>query len=466
MRRFPAFLDLQRRAVVIIGGGASALRRARLAIAAGAKPRVVWPVLEENLRMELEGRAMLLARAPEPADFDGAALVFIAVDDDSDAARWAGQARRAGALVNAADRPELCDFIVPSIVDRGRVTAAIATDGAAPVLARNLRAAMETLVPARAGALAEFADHYRPAVKGKFKLAERRAFWEDFFAGPIAAMVLAGEERRAHEAMIEAINRPRKDQTRGVVHLVGAGPGDPDLLTVKALRLLQTADVILYDRLVSDAILARARRDAERIDVGKAKGDSIRQSDIEEKMIAFAREGKTVLRLKGGDPFIFGRGGEELDALRAANVPAFVTPGVTAAMGAAASAGMALTHRDFSQSVTFVTGHAAGDADPDLDWTALAALKNTLVIYMGVGKAAAIAANLIEAGRAPETPVAVVENATRTEEKIVKGALADLPELMAAGAIHGPAIIVIGEVAALANGETLLSAAREARRVA
>jgi len=467
MERFPAFIDLDRRLVVIAGGGAPALAKARLAHAAGARVRLVSPHFSEGLRAEFGDDAQLVARAAVASDFEGAALAFIALDDAGAAARLAEAARRAGALVNVVDSPERCDFITPSIVDRGKLVIAISTNGAAPVMGRKLRAELEALVPARAGKLAQFAARYRAAVSAQFSSSARRGFWEAFFAGPIAAAVLEGDERRAHDQMLAAINRPLTKERRGAVHIVGAGPGDPDLLTVKALRLLQSADVILYDRLVSDEILALARRDAERVYVGKAKGRcAAPQSEIEAKMIALARAGKTVVRLKGGDPFVFGRGGEELAAMRAAGVETFVTPGVTAAMGGAAAAGMALTHRDHSQSLTFVTGHAKGDEDPDLDWAALAALKNTLVVYMGVGKAASIASNLISRGRSVSTPVAIIENATRKDQKIVKGALGELSELIDAGGVKGPALIVIGEVAALAKGEALAAFARETRRVA
>jgi len=365
------------------------------------------------------------------------------------------------------DRPDLCDFTTPSIVDRGRLVIAISTDGAAPVYAKKLRADVEALLPPNAGALADFADRYRSAVKANIDDADRRVFWEAFFNGPIAALVLKGDAQAAHEAMMEAINRPQKEQRTGVVHIVGAGPGDPDLLTIKALRLLQNADVILHDRLVSDEILSLARRDADRLYVGKAKADhAVPQTEIENTMIALAREGKNVVRLKGGDPFIFGRGGEELDAMRAAGVHAFVTPGVTAATGCAAAAGMALTHRDYAQAVTFVTGHAKEGADPDLDWAALAALKNTLVVYMGVTKATKISAQLIAHGRAAETPVAVIENGARVNQVVVKGALAELGALIEEGGIKGPALLVIGEAAARADGETLHEIIGEQRRVA
>ncbi|WP_425410872.1 siroheme synthase CysG [Hyphococcus sp.] len=460
MKRFPVHISLQQRRVVIIGGGAEALAKARLMLAAEADLTLIAPKIAPATRAALEGSVRLIEREPAYGDFRSAVIVFIAGLDREAARRWVDAARAASALVNVVDEPSLCQFTTPSIVDRGRVTISISTDGAAPVLGRKLRADIEALAPPRLGALAEFADLYRPSVKACIPADRRRTFWERFFDGPIAARVLAGDETGTHEEMIALLNRPQTNETKGVVHIVGAGPGDPDLLTVKALRLLQQADVILYDRLVSEEILSLARRDAERFYVGKAKSNhAVPQEEIESRMIDHARQGKMVVRLKGGDPFIFGRGGEELEALQNANIPVFATPGVTAATGCAAAANMALTHRDFAQAVTFVTGHAKGEADPALDWSALAALKNTLVVYMGVTKAGKIARNLIAHGRAPSTPVAVIENGSRANQKILKGALSELPALIDAGGIQGPALLVIGEVAALADGETLLSIA-------
>lgn len=467
MKAFPAYIDLSDRPVLIIGGGPAALAKARLMLAAGAALSLIAPQIAPETKAELKDRARLFEREPVVADIEAALLLFIADTEAAEARRWAEVARPAGVLLNVVDQPELCDFTTPSIIDRGRVTIAISTGGAAPVLGRKLRADIEALLPPRLGALADFADRYRDTVKATIAPDARRRFWESFFAGSIAAQLLAGDERGAHEAMLALLNRPQAEQGAGAVHIVGAGPGDPDLLTVKALRLLQQADVILHDRLVSDDILSLARRDAERLYVGKAKSNhSVPQEDIEARMIELAREGKIVVRLKGGDPFVFGRGGEELEAVRAAGVPVFVTPGVTAATGCAAAAGMALTHRDHAQAVTFVTGHAKGEGDPELDWAALAALKNTLVVYMGVTKAETIAAKLIDHGRAAATPVAIVENGTRATQKIVKGALADLPRLIERGGIKGPAILVIGDVAALADGETLVDLAAKERLVA
>ena len=465
MKQYPLFLTVDGTAPIIIGGADSALRKARLLIAAGARPRIIWPIINPGLDREFANAATFIRRLPVAEDFADAAFAIVAIDDDADIFGAEGDAPRVvaemakaeGVLVNVVDRPELCDFTTPSIVDRGDLTIGISTSGARPVLGRDLRQTIEAMVPARTGDLLAFARQYRGAVKEKIPSTERRRFWEQFFNGPIAAQLLAGDSKAAHEKMLGHLNADKTETAPvGVVHIVGAGPGDPELLTMKAFRLIQSADVIVHDRLVSDEIMALTRRDADRFYVGKAKDDhAVPQRDIEDHLIAFAREGKIVVRLKGGDPFVFGRGGEELEAVRAAGIPVYVTPGITAATGCAATAGMALTHRDHAQAVTFVTGHAKGNLDPDLDWEALATLKNTLVVYMGVGKSGAISRQLIDHGRSPATPVAVIEKGTCKDEKIVKGTLGNLPEIICAGGIIGPALLVIGDVAALARGDTL-----------
>ncbi|MEX0645176.1 MAG: siroheme synthase CysG, partial [Parvularculaceae bacterium] len=410
MNRFPAFLSLKGKRAVIAGGGAAALQKGRLLAAAGADLLFVAREIDDDIRTEFDGRAGLLERAAVGSDFAHAAVAIIAEGDNARRRFLADAARQEGALVNVVDEEELSDFLTPSIIDRGDVVVAVSTGGAAPALGRRLREKIEALLPHRLGALAAFARSFRPAVAGKIAPPARRQFWERFFDGPVAARFLAGDEAGAREAMIEAINRPHHEET-GVIHIVGAGPGDPELLTLKALRLLQKADVILYDRLVSDEILALARRDAERVFVGKAKADhAVEQDEIGARLVDLARAGKIVVRLKGGDPYVFGRGGEEGEAARAAGIAVYVTPGITAAIGCAAAVNMPLTHRDHAQAVTFVTGHAQGDAEPDLDWTALASLGHTLVVYMGVAKAETIAAKLVRHGRPASTPAAVIEN--------------------------------------------------------
>jgi uroporphyrin-III C-methyltransferase/precorrin-2 dehydrogenase/sirohydrochlorin ferrochelatase len=359
--------------------------------------------------------------------------------------------------VNVVDRPDLSSFIMPAIVERDPVVIGISTGGAAPLLARRIRATIEALLPARLGRLVRFAESFRGSVQATIPDARARLrFWERFFEGPLAGAVLAGDESTAREQMLSLVNRPQAaPRPAGVVHIVGAGPGDPDLLTLRALRLMQQADVVVYDKLVGPEILDYARRDAERIYVGKSKGNHARTQDqINELLVVHARTGKRVLRLKGGDPFIFGRGGEEREHLRRAGVRVEVVPGITAATGCAAATGIPLTHRDHAAAATFVTGHGR-NGEPDLDWAALARIRHTLVIYMGVSTAGRTAARLIEHGMAPDTPVAVVENGTLESQKTAIGTLAHLGALVAEHGIAGPAIIVVGEVVREADAAAL-----------
>ncbi|MEM9749726.1 MAG: siroheme synthase CysG [Pseudomonadota bacterium] len=457
MRYFPTFMQLRERRVLVAGGGETALRKGRLLAKAGADLVFVAPAMDADLIAAFPSAAFI-KRGFEPDDLSGARLVFAANDDEELDRSIVEAARAAGVPANAVDQPDLCDFITPSIVDRGDVVVAISTAGSAPVLGRSLRARIEALLPQRMSDLAALARAFRPAVAARIAGGPaRRRFWERVFSGPVAERALAGDAPGAREAMVRALNAPQTEDEAGVVHIVGAGPGDPELLTLKALRILQEADVVLHDNLVDDAILELVRRDADRIYVGKKKSDhSLPQSEIGELMIRLAQEGKRVVRLKGGDPFVFGRGGEELEALRAAGVDAFVVPGVTAALGCAAETGAPLTHRDHAQSVTFVTGHAAGGGSPDIDWAALASPAMTLVFYMSVSTADDIARNLIAHGRAGSTPVAIVENGSRANQKIVKGALRDLPGLVKAGEVKGPAIVLVGDVAQFADGRGLL----------
>ena len=468
MNHFPAFFDVKGRQVAIFGGGVLAQRKARLFRRAGADLVFVAPAFEAELKAEFDGQATFIERAFQPGDFEEPVLAVSACGDALEDESVAAAAKWAGVPVNVVDRPDLCDFITPSLIDRGDVLVAISTGGAAPVLGRDLRARIEALLPTRIGELARLARSFRDAVKSTIAdEAQRRAFWERAFRGRFAERALAGDETGAREAMVTALNAPgAKDAATGVVHIIGAGPGDPELLTLKALRLLQDADVVLYDNLVDESVLDMARRDAERIYVGKRRANHSKpQEDINALMIRLAREGKRVARLKGGDPFVFGRGGEELEAVRAAGIEVSVVPGVTAAIGCAAEAGAPLTHRDYSQAVTFVTGHAKSGEAPDLDWSALAALKNTLVVYMGVATAPVIAERLIAHGRGADTPVAVIENGTRPDQIIAKGVLGRLPETMNDAGITGPAVLVIGEVAALAEGRGLVEWAQNQERL-
>ena len=459
MKNFPIFLNLTGQQVVIAGGGEAAAQKARLIQSAGADLTFIAPSFEPSLRDEFSGLAQFLERHVENADFEGAALAYVAVSDPAEQELLASMARAAGVMVNVVDAPEFCDFTTPSIVDRDEVVVAISTNGKAPVLGQSIRAQIEKMLSPRLGALVQFAAQFRPAVKARFG-GKTRQFWKSFFEGSIAQTFLTGHEAVAHADMIRLVNTDignvsdtnQNSARKGFVHIVGAGPGDPELLTLKAHRLLQEADVIFYDRLVSEDILSLARRDAKRVFVGKRKSHhAVPQGEIHKLMIEEARRGHMVVRLKGGDPFIFGRGGEELEALRAAGIESAITPGITAASGCAAATGIALTHRDHAQMLTFVTGHAQGDEDPDIDWAALSKPNTTAVVYMGVSKAGAIANRLIEEGRASSTPVAVVENGTRSDQIVATGTLADLPLIIQQAGIVGPAILIIGDVAAMAQ---------------
>jgi uroporphyrin-III C-methyltransferase/precorrin-2 dehydrogenase/sirohydrochlorin ferrochelatase len=436
MKHLPLFFDLAGRRVVVVGQGAAADRRAGLARSAGA--------------------AVFQVAAVEAADLMGAAAVFVAtgeLDTDSDARR---AAKAAGVPVNVADRPELSDFILPAIVDRDEVVVAVSTGGASPTLATMLRGRIEALLPERVGALARLAQSFRRQVNGLIvPPAARRAFWQRLLQGPAARLALGGDDVGARRIAIGELDDARHARRGvGIAHIVGAGPGDPDLLTLKAAQVLQVADTILHDELVPPAILGRARREAELIAVGKRKGTrGWTQAEIEAELVRRVRLGQTVVRLKAGDPFIFGRGGEELEALRAAGLPVSVVPGVSAALGCAASVGIPLTHRRLASAVTFVSGHAAEGAR-DAAWPALAARGHTLAIYMGATEAASVRDRLLDAGVLPNTPVAIIENGTRPDERVSLGRLGDLARLAVSHISRGgagPSLIIVGDVAALAT---------------
>ena len=455
MQRFPAFINVRSRNVIVAGGGEEALRKASLLLDAGAVVTVIAPQVDAQI-IELVAKrdGHIVQRAPEQSDFKAAVLVFVADYNEDESQKVAEAASAAGALVNVVDQPALCDFTTPSIIDRGDVVVAISTNGTAPVLGQFIRARIEAMLPVGIGRLAAFANAFRSSVKSAIAKEQRRFFWRRVFEGDIAALFLSGNEKAAREAMIETINRPsmQMGEREGVVHIVGAGPGDPELLTLKAHRLLQEADVIVHDRLVSADVLNIARRDARRIYVGKQKANhTLGQNEISDLLVEEARKGNFVVRLKGGDPFVFGRGGEEIDVLRAAGVATFITPGITAATGCAANVGMALTHRDFSQAVTFVTGHGKADQKPDLNWSALVELGHTLVIYMGVTRAPEIVSALLRVGQGSTTPVAIIENGTCPDQRLFKGVLGDLASLLEEHDVTGPALLVVGDVATLAD---------------
>ena len=448
MRSFPLFLKLEGRPVLLAGAGSAAAAKLRLLGQAGARVTIHADQPSTDLLAAIADTGAYLAPgAVEPAALARADLVFGATGDEAQDRAIAAQARRAGKLVNIVDRPELSDFTMPAIVDRGDIVVAVSTHGASPVLAQRVRAAIESVLPPGLGRLAQFAQRFRAAIQARIAdTSSRRRFWDQVLGGPIAAAVLAGDEKRATRDLIRAVNRGEPKAETGRVSLVGAGPGDPELLTLRAARALREADVIVYDKLVDPSVLEYARRDARRIFAGKRKGDhTMPQSEINALLLVEAKAGRHVVRLKGGDPFVFGRGGEELDALLAAGIRVDVVPGITAATGCAAYAGFPLTHRDHASSVVFVSGHSK-DGIADLDWRALANPRQTIVVYMGVSAAGEIADKLIDAGLGATTPIAIVENGTRWDQRVVKGELQDAADLVRRHGVAGPALLVIGEV--------------------
>lgn len=451
MNGFPAFLRLAGQPALLVGGGEAAVAKARLLLAAGAELTVVSTLPAAELAAWAQaGRLTLERRAARPRDVDGRVLVIVA-DADADGLAVAAAARAARLPVNVVDRPELCSFVMPAIVDRDPVLIAVSTGGASPALARRVRAWIEAALPSRLGALAQALEAARRPVNQAIAAApQRRRFWDAVLDGPVAARILRGGD--AGSDILAALATADRGRAAGVVHIVGAGPGDPDLLTLKALRLLQQADVVVHDRLAGGAVLDYARRDAVRICVGKARGaHSWSQAQINALLVHRAREGRRVVRLKGGDPNVFGRVGEEIAHLRAHGIEAEVVPGITAATAAAAAAGFPLSHRGIASTVTYVTGHGADDAEPDVDWAAVARPGQTLAIYMGLDRLAAIADRLVASGLDPATPAAIVENASLPEERRFLGNLATLAVVAHANRLRSPALVVVGEVVGLAG---------------
>lgn len=444
----PLFHKLQGRVVLVVGGGEVALRKARLLSDAGGQLRVVAPEVRGELTA-LAGEGRVHLRGYDSADLQGVALVIAATDDEPLNARISAEAQALGIPVNVVDAPALCSVIFPAIVDRSPLIVAVTSGGDAPVLARLIRAKIETWIPSTYGQLASLAKKFRERVKQLFPdVQQRRVFWEDVFQGQIAESVFAGKLGEG-ERLLEAKIAGAAPRALGEVYLVGAGPGDPDLLTFRALRLMQQADVVLYDRLVAPAIIELCRRDAERIYVGKRRAEhAVPQEEINQLLVDLAKQGKRVLRLKGGDPFIFGRGGEEIEQLAAEGIPFQVVPGITAASGCAAYAGIPLTHRDHAQSVRFVTGHLK-DGSTDLPWTDLVAPGQTLVFYMGLVGLPQICQALIDHGRAADTPAALVQQGTTQSQRVFTGTLANLPQLVAEHEVHAPTLVIVGEVVTL-----------------
>ncbi|MDX9740875.1 MAG: siroheme synthase CysG [Gammaproteobacteria bacterium] len=450
MDHLPIFFHVRGRDCLLVGGGEIAARKAELLLRAGSRLMVVAPELGATLsRLAAAGSLRHRAASFSDADIAGHALVIAATDDPAVNAAVAAAARARGIPVNVVDDPAHCDFILPSVLDRSPLLVAVSTGGAAPMLARALRARLETLIPPGYGRLAALLERFRGRLKERLPIASRRRFVEELLDGPVPELVLAGREAEAADMLAQAIEGADPRAPRGEVSLIGAGPGDPDLLTFRALRLMQRADVVLYDRLVADGILDLVRRDAERIYVGKRRDyHALRQEEINQLLVSHARAGRHVVRLKGGDPFVFGRGGEEIATLAAEGVPFQVVPGITAANGCAAYAGIPLTHRDHAHSVLFVTGHRR-DGGIDLDWDALARPAQTVVIYMGLGAIDVICRELQRHGVSAQMPAALIERGTTHAQRVLTGTLQTLPGLVAGQEIHAPTLLIVGEVVSL-----------------
>lgn len=451
MDYFPIFLDLKQQRCLLVGGGEVASRKGRMLSKAGAVLRVVaHEVSPELVALVNEFGGEIALRDYRNEDIDGCVLVIAATDDEDLNARVSADARARFIPVNVVDDPAKCSYITPAIVDRSPLIIAISSGGEAPVLARLVRAKLETLIPAAYGRLAGLASEWRDKVKQRFESGDlRRRFWEKILQGPAAELALSGRLDAAGQLLEKTLNADAADLEGGEVYLVGGGPGDPELLTLKALRLMQQADVVLYDRLVSDAVMELVRRDAERIYVGKRRHEhSMPQENINQLLVTLAQQGKRVLRLKGGDPFIFGRGGEEIELLSENHIPFQVVPGITAASGCSAYAGIPLTHRDYAQSVRFVTGHLKSD-NPNLHWPELAEKSQTLVFYMGLPGLADICQTLIGHGREPSTPVALVEKGTLPEQRVLVGDLTTIVDIVAQQEVRAPTLFIVGDVVRL-----------------
>jgi uroporphyrin-III C-methyltransferase/precorrin-2 dehydrogenase/sirohydrochlorin ferrochelatase len=443
----PIFAKISGKLCLVVGGGDVAKRKAGVLLEAGAKVRVVAPEIDPELARQ-KNIESIVSRF-EAKHLDGATLVIAATSDRGVNKQVSELAQARNIPVNVVDDPELCSFIMPAILDRSPLMVAFSSGGASPVLTRMMRGKLETVIPQNYSRLAAFAERFRESVKQRVSNpGKRRIFWENVFEGVVAEKVLTGDESSA-EAMLQQMLASEDNIQRGEVYLVGAGPGDPDLLTFRALRLMQKADVVVYDNLVSKPIVEMTRRDAERIFVGKKRNDhTLQQEEINELLVRLAKEGKRVLRLKGGDPFIFGRGGEEIETLAAEGIAFQVVPGITAASGVASYAGIPLTHRDHAQSCVFVTGHLK-DGTMNLDWEQLARPRQTVVVYMGLHGLDILCAKLVEHGMPDTTPIAIVQQGTTPNQRVITGTLATLPGIAEREKPQAPTLIIVGGVVTL-----------------
>ena len=461
MQALPIFFNIKNRHCVVIGGGDVAMRKVSMLLKASAAITLYSPEICHELQDLVDAQKITFVQTNfAPNQLQGACMVIAATDDEAVNEAVSLAAKAQNIPVNVVDAPDLCTFTMGSIIDRSPVVIAISSEGNAPVLARYIRAKIETMLPATYGRIADIAGEFRDKVKAKFGTTQaRRIFWEGVLQGPFVERVLSGQEQTAREMLNELIENADANANKGEVFLVGGGPGDPDLLTFRALRLMQQCDVCVYDKLVSPEVMELVRRDAELIFVGKSRDQhTMPQQEINELLAKLALQGKRVLRLKGGDPFIFGRGGEEIETLMQKGIPFQVVPGITAANGVSSYAGIPLTHRDYAQACLFITGHLKANQDfttgtkeltLDLDWVAMSRPRQTVVIYMGLVGLKEICEKLIEHGVASTMPVAVVQQGTTQRQRVVTATLADLAEKVVAAGMKPPCLTIIGEVVKL-----------------
>ena len=457
MQALPIFFNIKNRHCVVIGGGDVAMRKVTMLLKASAAVTIYSPKICHELQDLVDAQKIKFVQTNfEENQLVGACMVIAATDDEAVNMAVSIAAKAQNIPVNVVDAPDLCTFTMGSIIDRSPVVIAVSSEGNAPVLARYIRAKIETMLPATYGRIADIAGEFREQVKAKFGTTQaRRIFWEGILQGPVVERVLSGQEQAARELLQNILNDTDATANKGEVFLVGGGPGDPDLLTFRALRLMQQCDVCVYDKLVSPEVMELVRRDAELIFVGKSRDQhTMPQEEINELLAKLALQGKRVLRLKGGDPFIFGRGGEEIETLMKKGIPFQVVPGITAANGVSSYAGIPLTHRDYAQACLFITGHlkakeGSTELTLDLDWVAMSRPRQTVVIYMGLVSLKEICEKLIEHGVAATMPVAVVQQGTTQRQKVVTATLADLAEKVAAAGMKPPCLTIVGEVVKL-----------------
>ena len=451
MDHLPIFINIRKKPCLVIGGGDIALRKINILLKAQAKVDCLSPLFCKGIKnLSKDGHITLINKIFDQTDIKDYSIIIAATDDSSVNSSISAIAQVKKIPVNVVDSPELSSFIMPSIVDRSPLIIAVSSSGKAPVLSRIIRAKLETVIPSAYGILADIAGEYRKKVKDRFStIKDRRAFWEAVFSGVIAEKVFSGRISEAKKDIQRQLD-DALEMDLGEVYLVGAGPGDPDLLTFKALRLIQQADVILYDRLVSKGVMELVRRDSELIYVGKKGGSdkSTKQVDINDQLVELAKSGKRVCRLKGGDPFIFGRGGEEIESLSEHGIPFQVVPGITAASGCSSYAGIPLTHRDYSQSCRFVTAHLK-NGTTNLPWEEFIIDQQTIVFYMALSGAKYICEKLMEHGMDKDMPIAIIEKGTMPEQKVYISSLIELPDLLEREDIHAPTLMIVGEVVKL-----------------